>query len=142
MYKIFSISNLVVPNLWPSVYIYICFTYSKGLKCLTLMIHSKTNSPLSNHVSDNVLTTEKMIHSKTNSPQINLPFSFCYYYFLLRFYQLFFISQCIIFSVVSTLSLTWLLCGLLVFECIIFSVVSTLSLTLLLCGLLVFESTE
>jgi hypothetical protein len=35
------------------------------------MIHSKTNSPQSNHVSDNVLTTEKMIHSKTNSSQSN-----------------------------------------------------------------------
>jgi protein-disulfide isomerase-like protein with CxxC motif len=35
------------------------------------MIHSKTNSPLSNHVSDNVLTTDKMIHSKTNSPLSN-----------------------------------------------------------------------
>jgi hypothetical protein len=35
------------------------------------MIHSKTNSPQSNHVSDNVLPTEKMIHSKTNSPPSN-----------------------------------------------------------------------
>jgi hypothetical protein len=63
--------SIVLPTLnsliFAYIYIYIiCFTYSKGLKCLTLLI----------------------IETYT----YNLPFSFCYYYFLLRFYQLFFIS--------------------------------------------------